>query len=441
VGFERTPPGKAGVVRELGHYELLEACGLRDPLTVHVERPGAPGVTQWRLPQPFAVVGKQPGCDVVLEDDEGVSGRHLYLQLVGGQLFAVDLASEQGTRWGGESRPNGWVPPESVLDVGPFRVGCRWECVPNLRPDGEAPSPLARGSWADSGGAAVALEVASPFETRPRWRVDRRLTLVGRAESCKIRLRSTSVSRFHCALIRVRLGLLLLDLGGRGGVAVNGKRVRSGLLEPNDEVALGEFTLRVHSEGGSVVPLAREAPVYLPGPLAGPPLRTSESLEGLLLLRLLDQFALIQQQMYDHFQQTLLTAMRMTNPGLPPAPDVRPSPAAQPPPSELVELTARLQSLCEELSRQRRADGAALPAPPVGPTPQLRPPPAARAAGVDRPAQPPPARAPRPEGRPEPTPAAAPGDDVHALLVERLRAIEDEGKSRWSGLFDFLRKS
>lgn len=418
---------KAGFVRELGHYELLEACGAAGPLTVHVEQPGTPGVTHWRLSQPFAVLGRQPASDILL-DDASVSGRHLYLQVIGGRVFAVDLCSDRGTRWGEEVKPNGWVTPETALGAGSFGVRCRVEPAANLPAVPE--SPLARGSWPEGSGPALALEVATAIEKRAPWRIDRGLVLLGRSELCKIRLRGSSVSRIHCALVRVPVGLLVVDLGGRGGITVNGKRARCGLLEAGDEVQLGEFTVRLLVEGqalpgwtqesatafGQHLPAARvpATPVCLPASL---PAGREASVEGMLLLRLLDQFALIQQQMYDNFQQTLLMALRMNNPpALPPGQ----APAnSQPSAGELAELTARLRTLCDELADRRpaspRKDAAAERTAPKTPRP--------------------------PNGQPAPADATdVSSDTVHALLFERLREIEDEGKSRWSGLFDFLRR-
>jgi pSer/pThr/pTyr-binding forkhead associated (FHA) protein len=70
--------------------------------------------------------------------------------------------------------------------------------------------------------------------------------LLGRNPDCLIVLTSERVSREHAVVRRIHTGLEIEDLGSRNGTWVNGARiVRPAVLEPGDEVQLGEDVLEV----------------------------------------------------------------------------------------------------------------------------------------------------------------------------------------------------
>src|SRR5262249_39980092 len=77
-------PRQVPVVKELSQRTFLEMCGAAGPLEIHVAQTGSPGVSRRTLSQPFALVGRQANADVLL-DDETVSARHAYLQIIHGR--------------------------------------------------------------------------------------------------------------------------------------------------------------------------------------------------------------------------------------------------------------------------------------------------------------------------------------------------------------------
>jgi pSer/pThr/pTyr-binding forkhead associated (FHA) protein len=90
------------------------------------------------------------------------------------------------------------------------------------------------------------------------------VTTVGRTDDCQIRIRSSQVSRRHCELYEKRGGLVVKDLGSSNGTFVNGKKVRGEkVLEPGDELTVGQVTLKVARVG--------EAPP------ARPPVKSTET--------------------------------------------------------------------------------------------------------------------------------------------------------------------
>ncbi len=69
---------------------------------------------------------------------------------------------------------------------------------------------------------------------------------IGRHDDCRIRIRSSQVSRRHCQLFEEGNRLILRDLGSSNGTFVNGKRVLGQqTLKPGDVLTIGSVTLRV----------------------------------------------------------------------------------------------------------------------------------------------------------------------------------------------------
>ncbi len=90
------------------------------------------------------------------------------------------------------------------------------------------------------------------------------VTTVGRHDDCQLRIKSSQVSRRHCQLFEKKGILLVQDLGSSNGTYVNGKRIQDQrVLEPGDELMIGQVTLRV-AKVGQVAPPP-------PGPKAARP--------------------------------------------------------------------------------------------------------------------------------------------------------------------------
>jgi pSer/pThr/pTyr-binding forkhead associated (FHA) protein len=79
----------------------------------------------------------------------------------------------------------------------------------------------------------------------PNVPIDRPLMLVGRVKGADVRLRSPKVARRQCVLAVARGALVVRDLGGGVGVAVNGRRVAEARLAAGDELAIGPYRYEV----------------------------------------------------------------------------------------------------------------------------------------------------------------------------------------------------
>ena len=74
--------------------------------------------------------------------------------------------------------------------------------------------------------------------------MNRVVTLVGRAEACKLHLNGDDIAGYHCGLVLTPQGLWVVDLLSREGTYINGMPVRCERLREGDELQLGKYALR-----------------------------------------------------------------------------------------------------------------------------------------------------------------------------------------------------
>lgn len=73
--------------------------------------------------------------------------------------------------------------------------------------------------------------------------------LVGRDESCDIRIESKAVSREHCAIEHEGNELVLRDLGSTSGTFLKGEKVDRIKIMDGMEVEVGPAVLKFHDAG------------------------------------------------------------------------------------------------------------------------------------------------------------------------------------------------
>jgi len=406
----------------LGRF--LEACGADGPLRLEAEDPGG-AVRRWLCPQPFALIGRHPRADVVL-DHAGVSRRHAYLQIIGGRPFFVDLGSPLGIRTGDRFVRNGWLDRGLVASIGPYLVR-----IPGGAPGGGPgpPNPLASRFLGPESSTALTLEFPDRPSGPTQWRMSRELTLVGRDPVCRLRLDARSVSRFHCALLRNPAGVWVVDLLGRDGTQVNGDAVRWARLADGDELRVGDFRILLRgvppdpadadSVGAAwtpaVIPAAPPATWHAPGAGAGPP----EPPGAQQLALLARQLGLPQYPMVDPTLHPLMALFQMFG-------DLHREQMGliREELDRLRELTREVLDLQAEAARRSPEGRAPLgPEPAPGPALPQIPPPTPKYVAPPRAA---------PPGRGDASPAAdQPQGDLHVWLNQRIVAIQDERQGLW----------
>ncbi len=197
----------------------------------------------WTISTPFAVLGRSRSCQLVL-DSEAVSRRHAVCLWLNGQLWCIDLHSRTGIFRGSEQTTASPFSVQSFISIGPYLL----HLLPNL--DGSvaiqenASSPLKAFSTDAEGAPGATLKFPS-FHENVLWRVDRPVTLIGKAPICKVRFHCAGVSDVHCALLQTKNNYWIIDLGSRHGVFRNGCPVTYSRLENGDSLVLGEGRLEV----------------------------------------------------------------------------------------------------------------------------------------------------------------------------------------------------
>ena len=352
----------------------------------------------------------------------------------------------------------------------------------------------------------VALEFLNGPARSTCWPVHRVMSLIGSASGCKLRLADPSVSRFHASLVRTPAGLWVVDMLGEGGITVNSAPVRFSHLEDGDVLEIGRYQMRVQSgsqgqDTGNPSPGSRSlstlrlqnsdpnrlkipdwaaaAMGFAPGsgspkeaeipPLAHTvPLSSSieimpsggafpvkpgqsDSTES-MLVPLVNQFGLMQQQMFDQFQQAMSMLVQMFGKMHRDQMDVIRAEL-----DRLHELTEELQSLKDELGKRAQPQSQPVPGSKASsplpstfsargntPSEKARPSATSDRTPSQRNALPP---APGQHQSAGSRSQLGPGDsgvgadtdkDTIIWLHQRIMSIQSERESRWQKILKFL---
>jgi pSer/pThr/pTyr-binding forkhead associated (FHA) protein len=276
--------------------QFLDACGARGPVRLHVDGNGTGTRGSHLLDRPYILVGRDQGNDLCL-DHPAVSDRHAYLQMLGGNLFCVDLGSKTGIAWETGRSSTGWLRPDDSLRIGPYTI--RMETV-------ESNGSGQKNGWSRPALSQPPDQVVLEFVNgRPAstWTMNRVLTLVGKAADCAIRLRAPGVADYHCSLLRTSQGLWAVGLDRHDGIHVNGEDLHWAMLNEGDELSVGKILIRVRQS--LALETAAGCPIH--NGFTHPPSAVPDD----VLMPLLGQFTALQRQMFDQFQQAVYMMVEM----------------------------------------------------------------------------------------------------------------------------------
>jgi serine/threonine protein kinase len=76
-------------------------------------------------------------------------------------------------------------------------------------------------------------------------RLRKSITLMGRASECRVVVKASDVSKYHCQVLRDVGQVVVEDLGSANGTFVNGRRVRRARLHDGDELRLADHAFQV----------------------------------------------------------------------------------------------------------------------------------------------------------------------------------------------------
>lgn len=246
---------------------------------------------------PFAVVGSDPGCDLVI-DDGSVSSRQCYLQAIGSKVLCIDLGSRYEVGIGPAPSAACWLDPDHEVRVGGRVIRSSHE---SREPEGTGRPHLATGNpFGEQPLLARPMpRIVLDFKTNnilTHWKMRRLVALVGTAPECTVRLNGAGVSRYHCVLVLTGQGLWVVDLlaglehEGEGGVFVNETPVRFARVDPGDVLRAGSVSIGLRyvpgpvrrarpslPQGADTVPTVLVSTTTTRDDRAGAPARASDS--------------------------------------------------------------------------------------------------------------------------------------------------------------------
>ena len=411
-------------------------------LVLRVNRLGQSRAQRFRLKQPFALIGAHPNATLQLNDPQ-VQRKHAFLQVIGGNLFCLDLGSRSGIHWPDGPRAAGWLQPTETLTIGPFQI--RLDDSDNLSPLGpRSESPLERRFPPLSPDGELLLEFRNGQQKLGQCRLTRQLSLVGRTPLCRVRLGYSSISNFHAGLLQNAQGLWVIDLLSRNGMLVNGKRQSWARLEEGDRLQVGEIEMQVGSFVSIEPPMGNDQasrPFLLPstGPSAtdspSPPLSlepqilpvpasAAQSVVSTAVLgQVLQHLSLMQQQTLDQFQEQMQVMVQMFDSLYRDRRDEL---------DHLRNVTRELQGLQEMLAKSLSGGAAA---------PLTTPPSTNGSLPLPTPLPPRPDRS-MPDGTAQPAasapPEALPTEAIHGWLNERIAILQQERQTCWQKIMHSL---
>ncbi len=222
---------------------FFKACGGAAPIRFVLENQQTRSKNIFSFVQPNILIGGHPAADIRI-DDPAIGRRHLYLQMLDGRLFGVALPEGEAASWPGTDKKAGWIAAQELISFGPFTL----QAIDGVNSQTRAAvtNPL---STIANGVPPLWIEHRYSSDRKFRGLLNRSLSFVGNSEFCKFRIQSERVSSIHCALVRAADGVWAVDLGGRGGIVLNGNVVKVALLQHGDILKLGGIPFDVHYEG------------------------------------------------------------------------------------------------------------------------------------------------------------------------------------------------
>ena len=234
------------------------------PAFVEMSGAGTAGLVRIELSREVTRFGREPGLEGAIDAAAAVvSRRHAEIQRRGGNYFAVDLGSFNGTLLNGRRI----VEPEQLyhndrIELGTGGPTIRFLDVTNPRPAADQKRQPAGVASAPAPAklATMILTSDSPIQTTggldagmfiQRSFANGQRLIIGRGEECDVRLDGLLISNRHAAVFNTNSDLIIEDLHSTNGTYVNGARITGRKsIQPDDVIQIGPFVLRFDPKRG-----------------------------------------------------------------------------------------------------------------------------------------------------------------------------------------------
>lgn len=189
------------------------------------------------------IVGRSANADIHLAD-AFVSRRHAKIYRKDGRYFIEDLGSHIGTTHDGKK-----ISTYEMRDGDEFHIGSVKLVFRSKKEKGKAPDSDV---WTDGAatmafekGQILSLVVEEGGEIIAHFGLSESPIVIGRIRDSDIRLESPMVSRRHARIFKQDDKAVVEDLDSNNGTFINGKRVKSAMVEVGGEIRIGPFSLKV----------------------------------------------------------------------------------------------------------------------------------------------------------------------------------------------------
>jgi pSer/pThr/pTyr-binding forkhead associated (FHA) protein len=253
------------------------ACGARLPLRLRVTDERSGHNEEILIELPFAVIGSSELADVRLVHPD-VSRNHAYVQILEGRALCCDLGSRTGTHWGTVIRSRSWLTVDEPIYIGPFSIRLAGNDLVDP-PSDEMPVALAEDPRPRVPQPNMLLTFLNARSRSGRTRISRvrnPITLIGWSHLCNLRMQHHSVGRVHCSMVWTSRGLWVVDLMCHHATYVNGERVSLARLDDHDVLTLGRFQLKIAYGSSGEMPIFLPSDAPEETPIADLPSRSDE---------------------------------------------------------------------------------------------------------------------------------------------------------------------
>ena len=220
---------------------------------------GSAAQKTWNLRRPVTLIGSRRPAHIILHDRD-ISPAHCVIINTGTEVLLKDLHTGAGTNCNDSRIDLTPLKDGDVITVGANTI----QVAIQVLEDNSGDSACGM-QFADPTSFPTPVDVAL-VHTDQRWEVKDAVVLVGRHVAAPIMLDHTEVARRHAVIFRFKQGPAVFDLGGQGGIQVNGQQCSLALLNDGDRVTVGPFRLRIGSRNATELDVQSPATETLPEP-------------------------------------------------------------------------------------------------------------------------------------------------------------------------------
>ena len=199
---------------------------------------GSAAQKTWNLRRPITLIGSRRPAHIVLHDGD-LSPAHCVIINTGTEVILKDLHTTGCTLCNSARIDLTLLKDGDVVTIGATKIQVAIHVPADTSEDSgcgiEYSDPLA---------FPTPVKVGL-VHTDQEWKIKDAIALVGRHDDAQIHLDHEDVSRRHAVIFRFKDGPAVFDLGGNGGILVNGQRCALAPLSDGNRISVGPFALQI----------------------------------------------------------------------------------------------------------------------------------------------------------------------------------------------------